>query len=148
MKDVRDALLVAKASDGTLIRRPLSPHAGIYRWPVTMVASILNRDDGRGYFAIGTLLLVWWLVAAASGPAAVRAGAGIPDLAAGAADAVRLDSGDLFYHFWAGLRHLAWDAGRGLRAEKPQPGDLGGDGAEPCFPTAAIWAVAYAKLGG
>ena len=50
MKDVRDALLVAKASDGTLIRRPLSPHAGIYRWPVTMVASILNRINGRAPF--------------------------------------------------------------------------------------------------
>ena len=46
MTDVRDALLVAKASDGTLIRRPLSPHAGIYRWPITMVASILNRITG------------------------------------------------------------------------------------------------------
>ena len=57
MKDVRDALLVAKASDGTLIRRPLSPHAGIYRWPVTMVASILNRITGVA-ISVGTLLLV------------------------------------------------------------------------------------------
>jgi succinate dehydrogenase / fumarate reductase cytochrome b subunit len=109
MKDVRDALLVAKASDGTLIRRPLSPHAGIYRWPITMVASILNRITGVA-ISVGTLLLVWWLVAAASGPAAyadmeafVRSPLGLLMLLGWTAS--------LFYHLFGGIRHLAWDMG-------------------------------------
>ena len=49
--------------------RPLSPHLQIYRWPITMTMSILHRMTGIGLYA-GTVLLVWWLAAAASGPRA------------------------------------------------------------------------------
>jgi succinate dehydrogenase / fumarate reductase cytochrome b subunit len=47
----------------------LSPHLQIYRWPITMVASIAHRATGMA-LAAGTLLLSWWLIAAASGPEA------------------------------------------------------------------------------
>ena len=63
MKDVRDALMVARNSDGKLIGRPLSPHLHVYRWPISMAVSIGHRITGVG-LAIGTLLLTWWLVAA------------------------------------------------------------------------------------
>ena len=48
--------------------RPLSPHLQIYRWQLTSVLSILHRVTGVA-LAVGTLLLVYWLVAAAGGPA-------------------------------------------------------------------------------
>ena len=63
MRDVRDALMVARNSDGTLIRRPLSPHLQVYRWPISMAMSIGHRITGVG-LGIGALLLTWWLVAA------------------------------------------------------------------------------------
>ena len=44
--------------------RPRSPHLQIYRWPITMGTSILHRVTGVG-LAFGTLLVAWWLVAAA-----------------------------------------------------------------------------------
>ena len=47
--------------------RPLSPHLQIYRWQLTSVLSILHRATGVALSA-GTILLVWWLVAAADGP--------------------------------------------------------------------------------
>ncbi len=47
--------------------RPLSPHLQIYRWQLTSVMSILHRASGIALSA-GGVLLVWWLVAAASGP--------------------------------------------------------------------------------
>ena len=47
--------------------RPLSPHLQIYRWQLTSVLSILHRAAGVALSA-GAILLVWWLVAAASGP--------------------------------------------------------------------------------
>ena len=47
--------------------RPLSPHLQIYRWQHTSVLSILHRAAGVTLSA-GAILLVWWLVAAASGP--------------------------------------------------------------------------------
>ena len=47
--------------------RPLSPHLQIYRWQLTMVLSILHRASGVA-LSVGAVLLVWWLLAAASGP--------------------------------------------------------------------------------
>ena len=69
MKDVRDALMVAHTSDGRLVRRPLSPHLQVYRPQITSILSIMNRLTGIA-LSVGTLLMVWWLVAAASGPGA------------------------------------------------------------------------------
>jgi len=48
--------------------RPLSPHLEIYRPQWTMVLSISHRITGVG-LTLGALLVVWWLVAAATGPA-------------------------------------------------------------------------------
>ena len=47
--------------------RPLSPHLSIYRWQVTMVASIVHRATGMG-LSVGALVLAWWLVAISKGP--------------------------------------------------------------------------------
>ncbi len=49
--------------------RPLSPHLQIYRPQLTSVLSITHRGTGVA-LAAGTLLLVCWLIAAASGPQA------------------------------------------------------------------------------
>ena len=47
-------------------QRPLSPHLQVYRWQLTSVLSILHRASGV-WLAAGTVLLVWWLGAAADG---------------------------------------------------------------------------------
>lgn len=112
MTDIRDAAFVAKASDGKLVHRPLSPHIGIYRWPITMVASILNRATGIA-LSVGTLLLVWWLVAAATGPAAFATVQGFIGSPIGLLLLLGWTA-SLFYHFFGGLRHLAWDMGIGF----------------------------------
>jgi succinate dehydrogenase / fumarate reductase cytochrome b subunit len=145
MTDVRDAMLVAKDSNGTLIRRPLSPHAGIYRWPITMVASILNRITGVA-IAVGTLLLVWWLVAAAAGAPAFAL---VQEFLISPLGLLMLFGWTLalFYHFWSGIRHLAWDMGFGFAQAQLNPVTwvvL----ALSLISTAAVWAVAYGKLGG
>ena len=112
MKDVRDALFVAQRSDGTLVRRPLSPHLQVYRPQITSVLSILNRMSGIASSA-GTLLLVWWLVAAASGP---KPFATVQRVVANPIGLIVLFGWTLalMYHFFASLRHLAWDSGRGF----------------------------------
>ena len=46
--------------------RPLSPHLQVYRPQLTSVLSITHRATGVALSA-GTILLVWWIVAAASG---------------------------------------------------------------------------------
>ncbi|MEL6701993.1 MAG: succinate dehydrogenase, cytochrome b556 subunit, partial [Pseudomonadota bacterium] len=54
---------------GAAKQRPLSPHILIYKPIPTMVMSILHRITGVGLY-FGTALVAWWLIAAASGPAA------------------------------------------------------------------------------
>ncbi|MBX3456120.1 succinate dehydrogenase, cytochrome b556 subunit [Ferrovibrio sp.] len=92
--------------------RPLSPHLQIYRWPLTMASSILHRATGVG-LAAGTLLLAWWLVAAAAGPQYFALVQGL--LGSWLGRLIMLGfSWALFYHLCNGIRHLAWDLGHGF----------------------------------
>lgn len=116
MSDIRDALLVARNSEGKLVQRPLSPHLQIYRPQITSFTSISHRVSGVALSA-GTLLMTWWLVAAATSPAAF--------------DRVQHFIGSfigklmlfgwtlaLVWHFAMGLRHLFWDAGHGFELKQ------------------------------
>ncbi len=94
------------------VERPLSPHLQIYRWQVPMLTSILTRVTGNALIA-GTLLAVWWLLAAATSPAYFTFVNGIATSWFG--DLVFTGSlWAVWYHYLAGLRHLYYDAGKGL----------------------------------
>jgi succinate dehydrogenase / fumarate reductase cytochrome b subunit len=91
--------------------RPLSPHIQIYRWPVTMVMSILNRITGAALY-VGTVLLAAWLMAAASGPEAFARAQWL----AGSPIGLLVLFGytwALMHHMLGGLRHFVWDLGFG-----------------------------------
>ena len=96
--------------------RPLSPHLTIWRWGPHMTVSILHRVTGSGMATVGAMLMVWWLVAAASGEAAY----------AGFLDTFTVKSGglnvlgylfgigltySLFQHMGTGIRHFLMDTG-------------------------------------
>jgi len=92
--------------------RPLSPHLQIYRATLTMMMSIVHRITGFGLY-FGTLLLAWWLIAAASGPNAYAkfewfAGSFIGRLILFGYTFA------LIHHMLGGVRHLIWDTGRGF----------------------------------
>lgn len=92
--------------------RPVSPHLQIYRWQLTSVLSILHRLTGVA-LAVGTLLLVYWLIAAAMGPAEFATAQALLGSPVGQ---VLLFGWSLalFYHLANGIRHLFWDAGLGF----------------------------------
>jgi succinate dehydrogenase / fumarate reductase cytochrome b subunit len=92
--------------------RPLSPHLQVYRWQLTAVLSILHRATGIALGA-GTTLLLWWLLAAASGAEAYR---GFERFVRSPAGLVLLFlwTASYFYHLCNGIRHLAWDCGWGF----------------------------------
>jgi len=96
--------------------RPLSPHLSIYRWPVTMVTSILHRATGVA-MAVGFLVLVGWLFDAASGPEVYDKFLGVMNTTIGCVLLVGW-SFAFFYHLANGIRHLVWDTGRGLEIEQ------------------------------
>ncbi|MCS6946409.1 MAG: succinate dehydrogenase, cytochrome b556 subunit [Steroidobacteraceae bacterium] len=92
--------------------RPLSPHLTVYRFGYTMSMSIAHRICGLGLSA-GLLLLVWWLMALATGPVAYqRAMAWLGHPLMKLALALWLLS--FVYHLANGIRHLTWDMGVGL----------------------------------
>jgi succinate dehydrogenase cytochrome b subunit len=106
--------MIARNSEGKLVRRPLSPHIQVYRWPLSMALSILHRVTGVA-LSVGTLLLTWWLVAAASSDQAFDRAQWF----LGSAFGLLLLFGwsaALIFHFFSGIRHLAWDAGFGYDA--------------------------------
>ena len=124
--------------------RPLSPHLQIYRRTLTMVLSIVHRVTGVALYA-GMLLLVWWLVAAASSDAYF--------------DLVQQVFGHwlgqlvLFGFTWAlvhhtagGIRHLIWDMGLGFELDSVERGAQITVAAS-ILVTLALWAVAYGVIG-
>jgi succinate dehydrogenase / fumarate reductase cytochrome b subunit len=112
MTDARDALLVARNSDGKLVQRPLSPHLQVYRPQISSMLSIMHRATGIA-LSVGTLLLVWWLVAAATSDAAFAAAQWFIDSFLGILFLLGWTA-SLYYHLLAGIRHLSWDAGFGF----------------------------------
>lgn len=92
--------------------RPLSPHLQIYRRTMTMTMSIVHRITGAGLYA-GTLLLAWWLIAAAMGPDAYSAFRSF--IGSWPGKLVLLGyTWALIHHLLGGLRHFTWDVGRGF----------------------------------
>jgi succinate dehydrogenase / fumarate reductase cytochrome b subunit len=92
--------------------RPLSPHLSIYRPQLTSISSILNRLTGIALL-LAAFLIVWWLLAAATSPEAYAIANGVITSMLG--DLVMaLSMWAVWYHYLAGLRHLYFDAGKGL----------------------------------
>ncbi len=92
--------------------RPLSPHLQIYSPLINMVMSILHRITGAALYA-GTLLLAWWLIAAAAGPEHFRVVSGL----LGSPIGLLVLAGytwALMHHMLGGIRHLIWDTGNGF----------------------------------
>ena len=94
------------------IERPLSPHLQIYKPQITMVTSITHRITGVA-MAVGTLLLAWWLIAAATGPEAFETVSAFISSWFGRLVMFGF-TWALFYHLCNGIRHLFWDAGKGF----------------------------------
>lgn len=96
--------------------RPLSPHLQIYKFSLLMAMSIIHRITGAALYA-GTLLLVWWLVAAASGPQAYATFEAVVGSFLGRLVLFGY-TWALLHHMAGGLRHLIWDMGAGLGVDQ------------------------------
>ncbi|GGA94466.1 succinate dehydrogenase, cytochrome b556 subunit [Allosediminivita pacifica] len=109
--------------------RPLSPFmiGKYYRPQLTSMTSILTRITGNGLL-VAAILIVWWLLAAATSPEAFATADAV--LTSWFGDLVLfLSLWALWYHTLAGIRHLVWDYAVGLRldiAEKLGWGVIGG----------------------
>lgn len=94
------------------VQRPLSPHLQVYRPQLTSVLSITHRGTGV-VLSAGALVLLYWLVALASGPEAYAGAQRL--LGSWPGQIVLLGfTFSLYYHLCNGIRHLGWDLGLGL----------------------------------
>ncbi|QUS34853.1 succinate dehydrogenase, cytochrome b556 subunit [Falsirhodobacter algicola] len=99
-------------ADVKRVQRPLSPHLQVYRPQITSITSILTRITGNA-MVVAVALIVWWLVAAASGEDAYATANGF--ITSWFGDLVMsLSVLGMWYHFLAGIRHMIWDSGHCL----------------------------------
>lgn len=110
-----------------------------------MALSIVHRATGIALY-LGTLLLVWWLIAVSSGPAAY----GIVQSFAASWIGRLIAFGytwALMHHMLSGVRHLIWDLGYGFKPSEREwltwAALIGG-----IVLTILLWVVAYAIGGG
>ncbi|MBU1212068.1 MAG: succinate dehydrogenase, cytochrome b556 subunit [Alphaproteobacteria bacterium] len=101
----------ARSSSGA-VNRPLSPHLQIYRPLINMVMSILHRITGAALY-FGSLLLAWWLTAAAVGPQYFAFVNGIFSSLPGKIVLFGF-TWALLHHMMGGIRHFIWDTCHGL----------------------------------
>lgn len=120
--------------------RVLSPHVSIYKFHVLMTASIVHRISGVALTA-GTLLISWWLMAAASGGEYFGCVNGFMGSIFGKVILLGW-SWALFYHMLNGIRHLFWDVGMGFELETARR-TAWFVWAGSVILTIAIWALAY-----
>ena len=130
-------------ADSRQAGRPLSPHLQIYRRTLTMMMSIVHRATGIALYA-GTLLLVWWLMAAAISDSYF----GIVQSIFGSwiGQLVLLGfTWALIHHTAGGIRHLIWDTGRGFDLASVETSARVTLAASVLL-TIALWAIAYGVM--
>jgi succinate dehydrogenase / fumarate reductase, cytochrome b subunit len=92
--------------------RPKSPNMQIYRPQLTSVLSILNRITGNILSACAVVLVIW-LIAAATGPQAYGVVQGA--VASWVGQVVLFGATFAFFlHLSGGIRHLVWDTVHGF----------------------------------
>ena len=109
-----------------------------------MALSIVHRITGVALY-FGTLLLAWWLIAAASGPGAYAHVQGFTGSFIGRLIVFGY-TWALMHHLLSGIRHFCWDLGYGFKPSEREAltwGALIGGIAL----TVLLWAV-YAMGGG
>ena len=120
--------------------RPLSPHLQVYRPQLTSITSILTRITGNALI-VASLMIVWWLLAASTGPEYFAVANGFVTSWFG--DIVMfLSLWALWYHTLAGVRHMIWDTGKMLEVDKAEM--LGwmaiiGSGVLTIFTVVVVW---------
>ena len=121
-------------------QRPLSPHLGIYKWPLAMAISILHRMTGVA-LAVGAALMVAIFISAASSQECYEWIRELLNNKIGKTF-LFLWTFALFLHLFNGIRHLFWDAGYGFEKTTTTNSGIFVIIASIAL-TVAVWWVAY-----
>lgn len=125
--------------------RPLSPHLQVYRLPLLPIVSILTRASAVA-LSVGLVVFAIWLIALGMGKGAYATVTGLLTSPIGIIALVGWTFAFL-WHSANGIRHLFWDAGKGLElqtAERTAYVVI----AFSILGTLAIWLYVWMQLGG
>lgn len=125
--------------------RPLSPHLQVYRLPLAGIISISHRITGVA-LALGTVLLTYWLTAAAYGPEAFDRAQAVMGSWFGLLVLLGFTFA-LYFHLGNGIRHLFWDVGKGFEIPTVRKSGI----AVILFAiamTVTTWGCIWSRLGG
>lgn len=94
--------------------RPISPHLSIYKPQISSTLSILHRISGVINY-IGLSILLWWITWIAFSTSDIYTHCFWTFFASTPGKFVLfVFSLSMAFHFFAGIRHLGWDAGLGF----------------------------------
>lgn len=96
--------------------QPLSPHLSVYKWQVTNTLSIMHRFSGVLLF-LAAIDFSIWLASIAMGENSYALISSVFSSRLVLAIWVAV-SFSFFYHSLNGLRHLAWDFGKGFETHQ------------------------------
>lgn len=124
--------------------RPLSPFTSIYRWPATMLTSIVHRITGVG-LGLGAVVVAWWLIATATGPEAYNQFQTAAHHWFGKLVLFGF-TWALMYHALNGVRHLVWDVGYGFEKHTAERNSILVIVLSVVL-TIIVWVLAYWSMG-
>ncbi|XP_048785220.1 LOW QUALITY PROTEIN: succinate dehydrogenase cytochrome b560 subunit, mitochondrial [Lagopus muta] len=105
--------------------RPLSPHVSIYKWSLPMAMSITHRGTGVALSLGVSLFSLAALLLPEQFPHYVAV---VKSLSLGPALISTLLNSPWFFpsptHTWNGIRHLAWDLGKGFKLSQVEQSGL------------------------
>ena len=127
-------------TENVKVARPLSPHLQIYKPMFSMMMSITHRITGVALY-VGTLLVVWWLSAAAHSDSYFNLVQGFFNHWVGRLVLFGF-TWALIHHALGGMRHFIWDMGKGFKlttVETMAKANLAGS----IILTVLLWIIAY-----
>jgi succinate dehydrogenase / fumarate reductase cytochrome b subunit len=113
----------------------------VYKLPLSALLSIVHRGTGA-FLSIGSIALVWWLMALAGGEESFMTAQAFLGSFFGRLIMFGWTFA-LFFHLANGIRHLVWDCGYGFEKEAVSKSSwvvIGSAG----FLTFCIWLFAFA----
>ena len=117
----------------------MSPHLSVWRWHVTMAASIATRVTGVGLY-LGALILAAWALSLAAGPEAYGSFKAVMGSPLGKFVLFGMSLA-FFYHLAAGVRHMIWDLGFAMKVQQANALSVASF-AFAVAATIAVWVIA------
>ncbi len=131
---------MSEAKGGGTGSRPLSPHLQVWRWHLTLAASIMHRVTGMALYA-GAFIAAGWAVSLAMGEQAFTGYRALLGSPLGLFVLIGLTF-SAFYHLANGVRHLVWDSGLGFEKHEATV-TAAAVFAFGAVATAVVWTVAF-----